>query len=295
MQTTDTVYTYAPIGDDRPEPYPDGFVPDASRWSGREYARIATRPDGKPSIFGDDAPAGDPAPVDTRETTARTATMVRYIPADRLPARQLVELRHVTHDPGRLALHGERVYGAVPVTPGATGAPLDPDPWTSPEPRLYEIRVGAVLVAFDREHTSDMVHVGDRFAGYAHKPSTTHVRAWRVPPAGPPMLVYEAEDPHGDEHLIALSALLDEPLETAFLALADRYASSRPAPPDHRVLQMRSAIERWRFTDEIARHTREPNGGRRRRRRGGRKHRAAAPQPAPRPANLVRTRPAAAA
>ena len=295
MQTTDTVYTYAPIGDDRPEPYPDGFVPDASRWSGREYARIATRPDGEPSVFGDDAPAGDPAPVDTRETTARTATMVRYIPADRLPARQLVELRHVTHDPGRLALHGERVYGAVPVTPGATGAPLDPDPWTSPEPRLYEIRVGAVLVALDREHTSDQIHVGDRFAGYAHKPSTTHVRAWRVPPAGPPMLVYEATDPHGDEHLIALSALLDEPLETAFLALADRYASSRPAPPDHRVLQMRSAIERWRFTDEIARHTRQPNGGRRRRRRGGRKHRAAAPQPAPRPANLVRTRPAAAA
>ena len=62
MQPTDTVYTYAPIGDERPEPYPDGFVPDASRWSGREYARIATRPDGGPSIFGDDAPAGDPRP-----------------------------------------------------------------------------------------------------------------------------------------------------------------------------------------------------------------------------------------
>jgi len=43
MQTTETIYTYAPIGDDRPEPYPDGFVPDASRWSGREYARIALK------------------------------------------------------------------------------------------------------------------------------------------------------------------------------------------------------------------------------------------------------------
>ena len=295
MQTTDTVYTYAPIGDDRPEPYPDGFVPDASRWSGREYARIATRPDGKPSVFGDDAPAGDPAPVDTRETTARTSSMVRYIAADRLPARRLVELRHITHDPGRLALHGERLHGAVPLTPGATGAPLDPDAWTSPEPRLYEIHVGAILVALDRENASDEIYVGDRFAGYTHKPATTHVRAWRVPPAGPPMLVYDAADPQGDEHLIALSALLDEPLETAFLALADRYASSRPAPPDHRVLQMRSAIERWRFTDEIARHTRQPDGNRRRRRRGGRKHHAGAPRPAPRPANLVRTRPAAAA
>lgn len=295
MQTTDSVYTYAPIGNDRPEPYPDGFVPDAARWSGQEYARIATRPDGERSVFGDDAPAGEPAPVDARVTTARTATMVRYIAADRLPARQLVELRRITHDPGRLALHGERLYGAVPVTPGALGAPLDPDAWTSPEPRLYEIRVGAVLVALDREHTSDEIHVGGRFAGYAHKPSTTHVRAWRVPPAGPPMLVYQAENPHGDEYLIALSALLDEPLETAFLALADRYAASRPAPPDYRVLQMRSAIERWRFTDEIARHTRQPNGNRRRRRRGGRKHRAGAPQPVPRPANLVHTRPAAAA
>ena len=93
---------------------------------------------------------------------------------------------------------------------------------------------------------------------------------------------------------MALSALLDEPLETAFLALVDGYAASAPAPPAHRVLQMRSAIERWRFTDEIARHTRQPDGNRRRRRRGGRKHRAGAPQQAPRPANLVRTRPAAA-
>lgn len=289
MQTSESLYTYAPIGNARPEPYPDGFVPDASRWSGLEYARVATRPDGEPSIYGDDAPAGEPAPVDAHVTTARTSSMVRYLSADRLPARQLVELRHVTHDPGRLALHGERVHGAVPVTPGATGAPLDPDPYASAEPRLYEIRVGAILVALDREHTSDMVHVGDRFAGYAHKRSTTHVRAWRVPPAGPPMLVYQAENPQGDEHLIALSALLDEPLETAFLALVDNYASSRPAPADHRILQMRSAIERWRFTDEIARHSRQPNGNRRRRRRGGRKHRASAPQPVPRLANLVRS------
>lgn len=294
MQTSETVHTYAPIGNARPEPYPDGFVPDATRWSGLEYARIAARPDAEPSIYGDDAPTGEPAPVDARVTTARNATMVRYMTADRLPARRLVELRHVTHDPGRLALHGERLHGTVPVTPGATGAPLDPDPWTSPEPRLHEIRVGAILVALDREHTSDEIHVGGRFAGYAHKPSTTHVRAWRVPPAGPPMLVYEAEDPQGDEHLIALSALLDEPLETAFLALVDQYASSRPAPADHRVLQMRSAIERWRFTDEIARHSRQPSGNRRRRRRGGRKHRANAPQPIPRPANLVRAQPDAA-
>ena len=191
------VYTYAPIGNERPEPYPDGFVPDARRWSGQEYARIATRPDGEPSMFGEDAPAGEPAPVDARVTSARNATMVRYIAADRLPARQLVELRHVTHDPGRLALIGERLFGAVPVTPGAAGAPLDPDPWTSPEPRLHEIRVGAILVAIDREHTSETIHVGGRFAGYAHELSTRHVRAWRVPPAGPPMLVYKATEPAG--------------------------------------------------------------------------------------------------
>ena len=288
MQTENTVYTYAPIGSDRPEPYPDGFVPDASRWSGREYARIATRADDEPSVFGDDAAAGEVAPMDRRETTARTSTMVRYIAADRLPARQLVELRHVTHDPGRLALHGERLYGAVPVTPGSTGAPLDPDAWTSPEPRMHEIHIGAVLVALDRETASDTIHVGGHFAGHAHKPSTTHVRAWRVPPAGPPMLVYEATDPQGDEHLVALSVLLDEPLETAFLALADRYAASQPAPPSHRVLQLRSAMERWLFTDEIARHTRQPEGNRRRRRRGGRKHRTGAARQTPRPANLVR-------
>ena len=123
-----------------------------------------------------------------------------------------------------------------------------------------------------------------------------HVRAWRVPPAGPPHPgLRRAEDPQGDEHLIALSALLDEPLETAFLALVDQYATSRPAPPDHRILQMRSAIERWRFTDEIARHSRQPGGNRRRRRRGGRKARENAAHPAPRPANLVRTQHAAAA
>ena len=97
------------------------------------------------------------------------------------------------------------------------------------------------------------------------------------------MLVYEATDPQGDEHLVALSALLDEPLETAFLALTDGYAASQPAPPAHRVLQLRSAIERWSFTDEIARHTRQPEGNRRRRRRGGRKHRPVAAQQAPRP------------
>ncbi len=291
MQTTDTVHTYAPIGNERPEPYPDGFVPDPRRWSGHEYARIATRPDDAPSNYGEDAPAGEPAPVDAGVTSARNATMVRYIAADRLPARQLVELRHVTDDPGRLALLGERLFGTVPVTPGAA---TDADTWTSPEPRLYEIRVGAILVAIDHEHTSDSIHVGDRFAGYSHGLSTRHVRAWRVPPAGPPMLVYETEDPQGEEHLVRLSELLDEPLETAFLALADRYASSRPAPPDHRVLQMRSAIERWRFTDEIARHSRQPNGRNRRRRRAGRKHRAEAPQQAARPANLVRRHAAAA-
>ena len=129
--------------------------------------------------------------------------------------------------------------------------------------------------------------------GYAHNPSTAHVRAWRVPPAGPPILVYEAEDPQDDEHLIALSALLDEPLETAFLALADRYASSRPAPPDHRVLQMRSAIERWRLMNKVERHSRPASN--RRRRRGGRKARKNAARPAPRPANLVRMPRAAAA
>ena len=95
-----------------------------------------------------------------------------------------------------------------------------------------------------------------------------HVRAWRVPPAGPPVLVYHADDPQGDEHLIALSALLDEPLETAFLIAADRYAGSDPAPPDHRIMQMRAAIDRWRFANDIARRAgNTPAAGRRRRRR----------------------------
>ena len=79
MQSTDSVYTYAPMGNERPEEYPDGFVPDANRWSGREYARITSLQDGEPSIYGDDAPAGEPAPVDARVTTARNGTMVRYI------------------------------------------------------------------------------------------------------------------------------------------------------------------------------------------------------------------------
>lgn len=293
MQTTDPIHTYAPIGSARPEPYPDGFVPDPRRWSGLEYARIATRPDAEPSMFGDDAPPGDPAPADARVTSARNATMVRYIAADRLPARQLVELRHVTDDPGRLALIGERLFGAVPLTPGAA---TDADTWTSPEPRLYEVRVGAILVAIDRATHQPVTDESEKSDDdNAPALSTRHVRAWRVPPAGPPMLVYETEDPQGDEHLVRLSELLDEPLETAFLALVDRYASSRPAPPDHRVLQLRSAIERWRFADEIAKHSQQPAGNRRRRRRGGRKNRAKTAQAPPRPANLVRTRPAAAA
>ncbi len=301
MQNADSVHTYAPIGPDRPEPYPDGFIPDANRWSGREYARIAHNDE--PSIYGDDAPAGEPAPVDARLTTARTATMVRYIAADRLPARRLIELRHVTHDPGLLALHGERIYGDVPVNPAGTGSPLDPDPWTSPEPRIGEIRVGAILVAFDRETrppaapADDAGSAIDKFFGGGDAPapagevpsirrSTTHVRAWRVPPAGPPILVYHADDPQGDEHLIALSALLDEPLETAFVTLADRYAMGDPTPPDHRILQMRAAIDRWRFADQIRLRNTAPAGNRRRRPEG-RKARAAR-RHAPRPAILVK-------
>ena len=278
MQSAETVYSYTPIGPERPEPYPDGFVPDAVRWSGREYARVRTHEDGEHTlgyaelpVLHDGVPEHDPAPADTRLTTARTSAMVRYIAADRLPARRLIELRHVTHDPGMLALHGQRVYGAVPVQPNTIGGPLDPEAWVSPEPRICEMRVGAVLVAFDRTQSR----------------RTVHVRAWRVPPAGPPVLVYHADDPQGDEHLIALSALLDEPLETAFLIAADRYAGSDPAPPDHRILQMRAAIDRWRFANDIARHAgNTPATGRRRRRRAG-KARPAVTAPC-RPANLVR-------
>ena len=262
MQSAETVYSYAPIGPERPEPYPDGFVPDAVRWSGREYARVRTHEDSEHTlehaelpVLHDGVPEHDPAPADTRLTTARTSTMVRYIAADRLPASRLIELRHVTHDPGMLALHGQRVYGAVPVEPDTIGGPLDPEAWVSPEPRICEMRVGALLVAFDRTQTPQ------------ETTRSVHVRAWRVPPAGPPVLVYHADDPQGDEHLIALSALLDEPLETAFLIAADRYAGSDPAPPDHRILQMRAAIDRWRFADNIARRaSNTPATGRRRRR-----------------------------
>ena len=283
MQTAKTVYSYAPIGPERPEPYPDGFVPDALRWSGREYARVQTREDAgrtldeyvEPPVLHDGVADHDPAPADTRLTTARTSTMARYIAADRLPARRLVELRHVTHDPGMLALHGQRLYGAVPVEPDTIGGPLDPEAWVSPEPRIHEVRVGAVLVAFDRTQSAEQTR------------RSVHVRAWRVPPAGPPVLVYHADDPRGDEHLIALSALLDEPLETAFLTAADRYAGSDPAPPDQRILQMRAAIDRWRFADDIAQRAGNttPAAGRRRRRRAGKARPAATA--AGRPANLL--------
>ena len=282
MQSAETVYSYAPIGPERPEPYPDGFAPDTARWSGREYSRVRTLENGEHTledaelpVLHDGVPEHDPAPVDTRLTTARTSTMVRYIAADRLPARRLIELRHVTHDPGMLALHGQRVYGAVPVQPDTIGGPLDPEAWVSPEPRIYEVRVGAVLVAFDRTETPQRT------------PRSVHIRAWRVPPTGPPVLVYHADDPQNHEHLIALSALLDEPLETAFLIAADRYAGSRPAPPDHRIMQMRAAIDRWRFADDIARRAgNTPAAGRRRRRRAGKARPAATA--ASRPANLVR-------
>ena len=286
---TEVGYTYAPIGPERPAPYPDGFVPDPRRWSGREYTRVFVPEGDAPPVLHDGAPACEPAPVDARRTTARTSAMVRYIAADRLPARHLIELRHVTHDPGLLALHGERLHGTTPCNPTTVNGPLDPDAWVSPEPRLCEIRVGAILVAFDRETTRDPVHVSGVLLGFEHGRGSAHLRAWRVPPAGPPMLVHEAHDPRGDEHLIPLAALLDEPLEAAFLSLADRYATSDPPPPAHRITQLRGAIDRWRFADELARRGNPgatARGNRRRRRRRGGKARATA-RPAGRPANLV--------
>jgi hypothetical protein len=39
--------------------------------------------------------------------------------------------------------------------------------------------------------------------------------------------------------LYLVNPLLDEPLEAAFLALADRYATSDPPPPAHRITQLR--------------------------------------------------------
>ena len=293
MQTAEPAYTYVPTGSERPAPYPDGFIPDARRWSGREYERvIETRgPNGEPPVLHDGVPDCEPAPPDASRTTARTSAMVRYIAADRLPARRLIELRHVTHDPGMLALHGERLHGAVPLNPGAMTAPLDPDPWVSPEPRLHEVHVGAVLVAFDRETESTPIQIGGQILGHERHPAReAHIRAWRVPPAGPPVLVYDAWGPKGDEHLSALSGLLDEPLEGAFLGIADRYAGGDPPPAPHRVTQMRAAIDRWRFADAIARESAKSGharpGGRRRKRRG-RKSKPEAPR-APRPGHLLK-------
>ena len=69
-------------------PYPPtGSLPDARRWSGREYERvIETRgPNGEPPVCcTTGVPDCEPAPPDASRTTARTSAMVRYIAADRL-------------------------------------------------------------------------------------------------------------------------------------------------------------------------------------------------------------------
>ncbi len=213
--------SYVPLGE-RPEPYPPGYAPDRGRWSGRELLRVELDPGAKPGVLPGGVPAFTSRPADVRAVTARTSRTMRYIPADRLPARRLVLLEHVTDDPGALAVHGVRLWQELP-------AAESPDGWASHGGRLIELPVGGVLVAVDREANG-----------------TRHWRAWRVTPVGPPVLVYRHDGGPGHwTQLAKLAALLDEDLTAAFAAILARYERSG-ASPGH-VAQMRLAIEQWRF------------------------------------------------
>ncbi len=228
--------SYVPFGE-RPEPYPPGYAPDPARWSGRELLRVELDPGAEPGVLPGGLPACTPRPADARAVTARTSRRMRYIPADRLPARYLVLLEHVTDDPGALAVHGVRLRQELP-------AAESPDGWASHGGRLVELPVGGVLVAVDREADG-----------------TRHWRAWRVTPIGPPVLVYRHDGGPGDRTQLArLAALLDEDLTAAFAAILARYERSG-ASPGH-VAQMRLAIEQWRFAAAPGRPKRRGRRGR---------------------------------
>ena len=217
---------YAPLGE-RPEPYPDGIVPDPGRWSGRELVRVKLD-DEAPHVLHDHVPPCTLAPPHPARPTARNATTNRHLPATSLPARRLRVLTAVTHDPGLLAVHGETIWGDAPVSTPAEG-----DGWTSGQGRVYEIPVGAVLVGVERE------------AGNGR-----YWRAWRVPPAGPPQLVFTARNLRGTEHLETLARLLDEDLVKAFEGTHAQYAAS--GAPEEKVRHLLAATERWRFTEAYA-------------------------------------------
>ena len=215
---------YVPFGE-RPEPYPDGYRPNPTRWTGRELVRVkeGTNDDENcpAELSGLQATAADP-----RAITARTSTRMRYFPSERLPAKRLVIAEHITDDPGALALHGRRIQNGDVTTPGAD------DPWIATEGALHEIPVGAVLVSVETECDG-----------------RKQWRAWRVAPVGVPVMVLHETATRGQrDHLKRLTALLDEDLRDAFANILTRYERS-DARPEH-IAHMRRTIEVWRFEAE---------------------------------------------
>ena len=241
---------YVPFGA-RPEPYPDGYRPDPSRWTGRELILVEDAANDDPNCPAELSEVRATAP-DPRSITARTSTRMRYFPAERLPAQRLVIAEHVTDDPGALALHGRRIRN------GEVTAPAADDPWIASESMLHEIPVGALLVAVDTETDG-----------------RKHWRAWRVAPIGIPVLVVHETIGRGHRQLLErLAGLLDEDLRDAFADIVTRYEGSS-AKPEH-VALMKRAIELWRFEAET---TLKP----------ARKRRNNLPMPAP-PASGTRPR-----
>ena len=230
--------SYVPFAQ-RPEPYPAGYAPNPTRWSGRELVRVEMDPTADRHVLPSGVPPCTPMPIDPDVITARTSQRTRYVPTDRLPARRTVLLEHITDDPGALAIHGQRLWQDVPATETEDG-------WTSQTPRIVELPIGGVLVSAESENDG-----------------TRHWRTWRVTPIGPPVLVLaEKTDPGDRAHLPKLAALLDEELQSAFADILARYARSG-ARPEH-IRQMSNAIEHWAFGEV----TRRPKSRRRRRTMG---------------------------
>ncbi len=239
--------TYAPLGE-RPAPYPPGFTAQGRFWTGREMVAAVPDPDApNDTAIHDGLPSCRPAPV-AGCRTARTSTAVRYLPDALLPAARLVELRQVSDDPGLLGMHGPRLWAGS--GPDVADVETTRDPYTGPDPRLYEVRVGGVLVSC--VHTAEGRHWW---------------RAWRVPPVGPPMLVYAATRRRSDKtHLRDLSALLDRRLDDAFADMVTRVLAAHPGEPA-RAANLAAAVRRWRARVTMT----EPAPNRRRERRVGKR------------------------
>ena len=98
-----------------------------------------------------------------------------------------------------LALHGERLHGAVPLNPGAMTAPLGPRPLglagAAPPRGPCRRRPGRLRPGNRSRRRS---RSAGRILGHERHPAReAHIRAWRVPPAGPPVLVYDRLGPEG--------------------------------------------------------------------------------------------------